>query len=140
MADAGLARRAQDVAAAATVLVVSLVALSPVLWLLGALDEIEWHDDFATGVVVAVAIYAAIATGYVLARWRALVVVWAIAVAWVLIEQLRWEDDPNFSGMDDLPPNFLLPFTPITMLLPAIGVGIAKLRRPPLAHPRRTVR
>jgi len=139
MVDAGFARRALDVAAAATVLVVSLLALSPVLWLLGALDEIEWHDDFVTGVIVAVVIYAAIATGYVIARWRALVVIWAIAVAWVLAAQLRWEDDPNFSGLDDLPPNFLLPFTPIVMLLPAIGVGIAKLRRPPPARLRRTV-
>jgi hypothetical protein len=62
------ARGHVDVAAAATVLVVSLLALSPVLWLLGALDEIEWHDDFVTGVIVAVVIYAAIATGYVAMR------------------------------------------------------------------------
>lgn len=138
MVDAGFARRALDVAAAAIVIVVSVLALSPVLWLLGALDEIEWHDDFVTGVIVAVVIYAAIATGYAIARWRAIVVVWAIAGAWVLTAQLRWEDDPNVAGIDDLQPNFLLPFTPIVMLLPAIGVGVAKLRRPPPARPRRT--
>ena len=60
-------------------------------------------------------------------------------MAWVLTAQLRWEDDPNFAGIDDLQPNFLLPFTPLVMLLPAIGVGVAKLRRPPPARLRCTV-
>jgi hypothetical protein len=130
MGNPGLARRVLEIAVAATGLVVCLLALTPVLWLSGAHDEIEWRDDFVTGAIVAVVTCAAIATGYVIARWRALVVVWAIAVASVLIEQLRWEDDPQVAGMDDLSPSFLLPFTPIAMLLPAIGVGIAKLRRP----------
>jgi hypothetical protein len=45
----------------------------------------------------------------------------------VLIEQAMWTDNPARSGIDDLPPSFLLPFTPLVALLPLTGLGIQRI-------------
>jgi hypothetical protein len=127
--DSNPKRRAREVVAAAALLILGLLVLAPLPWLLGALDQVEWNNDFITGATVAVVLYLAIAVGYVVARWRSLWLVWGASALWVVIEQLRWEDNPQLSGIDDLSPDFLLPFTPLSILLPTIGVGLAKFRQ-----------
>ncbi len=114
----------------AAAIVALVAAAAPFLWILGVLDEIEWHDDFITGVLVAVAIYVAVAAGFVMARPRALLVVWAGAIVWIVIEELRWEDSPTASGIDDMSPAAGLPFSWIVMAFPAIGLLLAaRLKR-----------
>lgn len=94
----------------------------------GLLQGVEWGGDFVTAALVCLLILAAAALGYVSSSWRSLLFVWAIALACVAFEQLRWHDDPTRSGIDDLPPSFVLPFTPVVMLLPALGVALSRRR------------
>ena len=106
----------------------ALVALvvAPVLWLAGALDEVEWGGDVVTGLIVTVAVYASISLGFVLAQRRAALYLWTSCVAVVLLQQASWTDDPARSGIDDLPPAFVLPFTPLVAVLPLLGVGLQR--------------
>lgn len=124
-------RRLRLVFTSAGAIVGTVAAAAPFLWIFGGLDEIEWHDDFITGVLVAVAIYLAVAVGFVMARPRALLVVWAAAVIWIIVEELRWEDSPNASGIDDMSPAAGLPLSWIVMAFPAIGLWLADRLTPP---------
>ena len=102
------------------------VVASPVLWLTGGLREMEWGGDFVTGVIVTAALYATIALGFVIARWHAPLYLCAAGFAVVLLAQASWTDDPARSGIDDLPPLFLLPFTPLVALPPILGVALQR--------------
>ena len=123
--DEGTRRRIRLVFIAAAAIVAGAAAVAPFLWIFGFLDEIEWRDDFITGVLVAVAIYMAVAAGFVMARPRALVAVWAATLVWIFVESLRWEDTPGLSGIDDMPPTAGLPFSWFVMAFPAIGLLLA---------------
>lgn len=106
-------------------LVAAVLTTAPVLWLFGALDEVQWHGDFITGVTIAVVIYAAIIVGFVVARPRALLIVGLFSVLWIVIEELRWDDVSTGSGIDDMSPIAMLPFSPLFMVFPAIGLWLA---------------
>lgn len=123
--EAGPCGRLRRVLIAAGAIVCAAAASAPFLWVFGALDEIEWHDDFITGVLLAVVIYASTAVGFVMARPHALLVVWAAALLWILIEELRWEGSTTGSGLDDMSPVAAVPFSWIMMAFPAIGLWLA---------------
>jgi hypothetical protein len=103
------------------------VAAAPILWLAGGLRGVEWGGDLLTGVAIAVLVYASVSVGFVLADWRTPLCLWAACAGLVLIEQVMWTDNPTRSGIDDLPPAFLLPFTPLVALLPMTGLGIQRI-------------
>lgn len=106
-------------------LVGAVLAATAVLWLFGALDEVQWRGDFVAAVTIAVVVYAAITIGFVVARPRALLIVWLFSVLWIVIEELRWDEVSTGSGIDDMSPIAALPFSPLFMVFPAIGLWIA---------------
>ena len=118
----GAGARAALAARGLLLLVAVALAAAPVLILAGSFEQIEWSGDFVTGVILAALLYVSFALGFVVGRWRAALYVWAGSVAVVLVEQALWTPDPARSGIDDLPPASLLPFTPLVMLLPVVGV------------------
>ncbi len=104
-----------------------LVGLAAVLlWAATALDEGGKTDDVGTAIIVTALIVGALAFGYVRRRWSA--VAWASLayVAYVVVEHVRWEDDPRLSGIDDLDPLIGLIGTPFVALVPALGVWLGK--------------
>jgi len=115
--------RLRAAAAMAITLVVAVLAAAPVLWLFGALDEVQWSNDFITAVTIAVVVYAAITIGFVIARPRALLLVWLLSVLWIVIEELRWDPPCSGSGMDDMSPIVLVPFSPFFMSSPRSADG-----------------
>ena len=96
------------------------------LWAATALDEGGETDDVATAIIVTGLVVGAVVFGYARRRWSAAAWVTAAFVACVCVEQARWEDDPRFSGMDDLEPAFSLVATPFVALVPALGVWLGK--------------
>src|SRR4051812_15705199 len=122
------ARGRVGLAALGALALVSLaLTAAPFLWLFGALRGVEWDGDFVTAVAITLLIYVSLSAGFVLADWRTPLYLWAGSAVWVLVRQAMWIDAPGRSGIDDLQPAFLLPFTPFVALLPLAGLGVQRV-------------
>ena len=110
---------------------VALVLLAALL--LAGLEGRQWLDSTLGGKADDLAYVLVAATpfllGAVTARWWWVAFAGAVFVLSVLAQQAVWRDDPQLTGIDDIPPVFGLIGVPVPMILAALGVIAGRLAR-----------